>query len=231
MAVTASMAEAYLLPRLVALRERSAEEGEAALTRTIGLVLMLVAPAGVSFWTLCEPFAALAISPGLSGQFVAISALATACAALYTFQAYVLRPAFQMGLSTMPLLQSAALALAVNFAVLWSLAGTPENVATAHLAGLAAGCVWLLGRALIGLRVRWPVADTLRSPRPPSSWDGPDGPLPAWSRGRQPPFSSGQQRWPRCTGWRCWPWTLQPAAARARPPQALTEGRGLWATA
>lgn len=164
LAVVASVCEASLFPRLVARHEASGREEAATLvTRNIGLMLLLMVPAGVGFWVLAEPFGALVLSAQFRPGFIAATGTALACAALYTAQTYVLRPAFQIGLKTLPLLQAGVLALVIDGAVLGLL--RPDGisgVAAAHGAGLAAGFALLLAQCLMRERIAWPVVDTLK---------------------------------------------------------------------
>lgn len=161
-AVVASMGEAALLPRLVH-REASGPALGSSLTRNIALMLLLTVPASVAFGVLARPFAELALAPDFRPGFLAAVGFAIGAAALYTLQTYVLRPAFQMGLKTAPLVQAALLALAIDVAGLFALkAQGSAGVMAAHLLGLGGGAALLLGRTLIGLKVRWPVADTLK---------------------------------------------------------------------
>lgn len=164
LAVVASVCEASLFPRLVARHEaRGDDEAATLITRNIALMLLLMVPAGVAFWVLAEPFANLVLQPGFRPGFNAAIGTALVCAALYTSQTYVLRPAFQIGLRTMPLLQAAALALVIDVAVLFVLRPEGvEGVVRAHGAGLAGGFALLLLRCLMRERVSWPMADTLK---------------------------------------------------------------------
>jgi hypothetical protein len=162
MAVVASMGEAALLPRLVRQDAPGAAPGP-ALSRNIALMLLLTVPAAVAFLVLARPFAQLALAPDFRPGFLAAAGFGVGAAALYAFQTYVLRPAFQMRLKTAPLAQAALLALAIDGAGLFALrAHGAAGVMTAHGLGLAAGAALLLGRVLIGLKVRWPVLETLK---------------------------------------------------------------------
>lgn len=161
-AVVASMGEAALLPRLVRQDKPGAALGS-FLTRNIAVMLLLTAPAAIAFVVLAAPFAELALAPDFRPGFLAATGLAVGAAALYTLQTYVLRPSFQMHLKTAPLVQAALLALAIDVAGLFAL--RPQGVSgvmLAHVLGLGGGAVFLLGCTLIGLKVRWPVSDTLR---------------------------------------------------------------------
>ena len=161
-AVAASMGEAALLPRLVRQDAPDAALGP-LLTRNIALMLFLTVPAAVAFGVLARPFAELALAPDFRPGFLAAAGFAVGAAALYTLQTYVLRPAFQLGLKTAPLVQAALLALAIDVLGLFALkAQGATGVMMAHLLGLGGGAALLLGRTLIGLKVRWPVADTLK---------------------------------------------------------------------
>jgi O-antigen/teichoic acid export membrane protein len=162
MAVVASMGEAALLPRLVRQDAPDAAPGP-ALTRNIALMLLLTVPAAVAFLVLARPFAQIALAPDFRPGFLAAVGFGVGAAALYAFQTYVLRPAFQMSLKTAPLAQAALLALAIDGVGLFALkAHGAAGVMTAHGLGLAAGAALLLGRVLIGLKVRWPVLETLK---------------------------------------------------------------------
>lgn len=161
-AVVASVAEAALLPRLVS---RAGMEGEARpeLGQAIALTLLLTVPAGVAFWVLARPFAALALAPEYRAGFLGALGTALACAGLYVFQTYVLRPTFQISLRTGPLLQSALLAFLLDAALLVGWRPTaPQGVMLAHLIGLAAGAALLLARCLVRREGAWPVLDTLK---------------------------------------------------------------------
>jgi hypothetical protein len=126
-------------------------------------MLFLTVPAAVAFGVLARPFAELALAPDFRPGFLAAAGFAVGAAALYTLQTYVLRPAFQLGLKTAPLVQAALLALAIDVLGLFALkAQGATGVMMAHLLGLGGGAALLLGRTLIGLKVRWPVADTLK---------------------------------------------------------------------
>src|SRR4051812_33599482 len=161
-AVAASMGEAALLPRLVRQDAPDAALGP-LLTRNIALMLFLTVPAAVAFGVLARPFAELALAPDFRPGFLAAAGFAVGAAALYTLQTSVLRPAFQLGLKTAPLVQAALLALAIDVLGLFALkAQGATGVMMAHLLGLGGGAALLLGRTLIGLKVRWPVADTLK---------------------------------------------------------------------
>src|SRR3954453_242854 len=161
-AVAASMGEAALLPRLVRQDAPDAALGP-LLTRNIALMLFLTVPAAVAFGVLARPFAELALAPDFRPGFLAAADFPVGAAALYTLQTYMLRPAFQLGLKTAPLVQAALLALAIDVLGLFALkAQGATGVMMAHLLGLGGGAALLLGRTLIGLKVRWPVADTLK---------------------------------------------------------------------
>jgi O-antigen/teichoic acid export membrane protein len=161
-AVVASMGEASLLPRLVVRHEAGDREGD-LVRRNVAAMLLLVVPAALGFWTLAEPFAALLLQPALRPGFGAVMGLAVLCAGLYVLQSYVLRPAFQLGLRTAPLFAAAAAAFAVDAAGLWLLASRDaQGAALAHALGLAAGAALLLAWGVVGLRLRWPWADTLK---------------------------------------------------------------------
>lgn len=161
-AVTASMGEASLLPRLV-VRHEAGEPPRDLVARNVALMLVLVAPACIGFWAVAEPFARLVLSPGLRDGFLQVSGLAALAAGLYVLQSYVMRPAFQLGLRTAPLLAAALAALAVDGALLALLRERgAEGAAIAHGAGLGTGAVILLAFGLARLDLRWPVADTLK---------------------------------------------------------------------
>jgi hypothetical protein len=161
-AVVASMGEAALLPRLV----RQDAPGSALgplLTRNIALMMLLTVPAAVAFGVLTQPFAEVALAPDFRPGFLAAAGFAVSAAALYTLQTYVLRPALQIGLKTAPLVHAALLALLIDVVGLFALKaqGAP-GVMMAHVLSLGGGAALLLGHVLIGLKVRWPVADTLK---------------------------------------------------------------------
>ena len=107
------MGEAALLPRLVRQDAPDAALGP-LLTRNIALMLFPTVPAAVAFGVLARPFAELALAPDFRPGFLAAAGFAVGAAALYTLQTYVLRPAFQLGLKTAPLVQAALLALAID---------------------------------------------------------------------------------------------------------------------
>jgi hypothetical protein len=68
-----------------------------------------------------------------------------------------------MRFRTAPLVQAALVALALDVVGLFAFkAHGLAGAMTAHLMGLFGGAALLLGRALIGLRVRWPLADTVK---------------------------------------------------------------------
>lgn len=164
LAVLASVCEASLFPRLVAKREQSgAAAAREAVTRNIALTLLLLTPAAIGYWRLAEPFAALVIAPDLRAAFVASTGAALVGAILYILQTYVYKPAFQLDLQTMPLLRAAALAFAVNAAVL--LLGSAKGldaVIWGHIAGLGAGFALMTAQCLAQRRLRWPVRDSLK---------------------------------------------------------------------
>ncbi len=166
--MVASMGEAALLPRLVVGHEAGGEAGGeggpgALVSRNIALMLLLLAPACTGFWVLARPFAEIVLAPEFRPAFLAGLDNALVCAVLYTLQSYVLRPAFQLELRTLPLLQAAGLALAVNLAGLWLFRGQGfDGVVHAHQLGLACGAALLVGRCVLQMQVRWPLADTAR---------------------------------------------------------------------
>jgi O-antigen/teichoic acid export membrane protein len=164
LAVLASVCEASLFPLLVARREEGGlAASREAVTRNIALTLLLLTPAAIGYWRLAEPFAALVIAPDLRPAFVASTGAALVGAILYILQTYVYKPAFQLELQTMPLLRAAALAFAVNAAVL--LLGSAKGldaVIWGHIAGLGAGFALMTAQCLAQRRLRWPVRDSLK---------------------------------------------------------------------
>jgi hypothetical protein len=173
-AVTASVTEAALLPRLIA---REAELGAGAdgaasvrrdLRRLVGAMLIVTVASAGAFWAGSGLVSKVLLGPDYRAGFAASLPTALGCAWLYALQTYVLRPIFQIGLRTAPLLQSAALALVADIAVLAATgADEAHHVLLAQFAGLFAGAVLLLAR---GLRAM---------PRPEPSVSDPGAPSPA----------------------------------------------------
>ena len=171
-AVTASVTEAALLPRLIA---REAELGSRTdgastvgrdLRRLVGAMLIVTVASAGAFWAGSGLVSAVLLGPDYRAGFAEALPTALVCAWLYALQTYVLRPIFQIGLRTGPLLQSAALALAVDIAVLAATgAHEAHEVLLAQFAGLIAGAVLLLVR---GLRAMPRAGDAVSGPAAPS---------------------------------------------------------------
>ena len=164
-AVMASVTEATLLPRLISreaeLAGRAGSGGEVrAGLRQLVLVMLGVTLATAGIFWLAAPLAAtILLSPGFRSGFLAALGPALIGACLYVVQTYVLRPIFQIGLRTTPLLQSALLALAVDGAMLHVIgAHDPVGVITAQVAGLAAGAALLVARGVSAFRPELPPA-------------------------------------------------------------------------
>lgn len=167
-AVTASIGEIVLFPRLVArheaLRRSHPESHEEAvadgMSRNVAIMMLALAPVIVGFLIVGRPFAALAVAADLRDPFIALMPYAVAGAACYTILTYVLRPAFQIQVETWPFIVAATAGVLVDVAIL-ALEPKVEahTVAKAHLLGMTAAMLILLIRILSERLLRMPWLD------------------------------------------------------------------------
>jgi hypothetical protein len=164
LAVTASVGDAVLFPRLVAnLHVQGAARTRAEISRNIAVMLLVLAPAAMGFALIAAPLAQLMLAEHFRETFTRFTPIAAAAAFVYTMQTFVLRPAFQVELRTadMPLAAIAAVAVNATVLVLWPGEGV-LGASCAHFAGLCVGLAIVLRRAIAARLVNWPVRDVCK---------------------------------------------------------------------
>jgi O-antigen/teichoic acid export membrane protein len=161
LAVTASVGDAVLFPRLVAnLHIKGAARTREEISRNIAVMLLVLAPAAMGFALISEPLAQLLLAAHFRDAFMRYAPIAIAAAFAYTTQTFVLRPAFQVGLRTADMPIAALAALATDLAVLALLPGDGLFAASiAHLCGMCVGLALVLRRAVAARLIDWPLRD------------------------------------------------------------------------
>jgi O-antigen/teichoic acid export membrane protein len=164
LAVTASVGDSVLFPRLVAnLHVKGAARTRAEVSRNIVVMLLVLAPAAMGFALIAEPLAQVMLAEHFRQAFARFSPIAVAAAFIYTMQTFVLRPAFQVELRTadMPLAAVAAITVDVMVLAVWPGEGV-LGASLAHLAGLCVGLGFVLRRAIVARLVDWPMRDMVK---------------------------------------------------------------------
>ncbi|MFI5012404.1 MAG: lipopolysaccharide biosynthesis protein [Hyphomicrobiales bacterium] len=161
LAVTASVGDAVLFPRLVAnLHIQGAARTREEIARNIAVMLLVLAPAAMGFALVAEPLAELVLAEHFREAFARFAPVAIVAAFVYTAQTFVLRPAFQVELRTADMPLAAVAALLVDLAMLMLLPGDGLLAAScAHLAGMCVGLALVLRRAIAARLVDWPLRD------------------------------------------------------------------------
>ena len=156
----AAAADAALLPRLVAAHEAGGEGSPGRLGQHLAFMALIVAPLTAGLALAGPSFAAVALPRDLQPDFVTVLPLAALGSLLYTAQALLLRPCFQIAHRTMGMLAAAAVAAAVTLGCLVVPARVDAmHAAVAQVIGLAAGLVVLVLLALCARLVRIPVIE------------------------------------------------------------------------
>ncbi|SED89847.1 Membrane protein involved in the export of O-antigen and teichoic acid [Rhizobiales bacterium GAS188] len=161
LAVTASVGDAVLFPRLVAnLHAQGAARTREEVARNIAVMLLVLAPAAAGYALIAEPMAQLLLAEHFRDAFARYSPIAVMAAFAYTVQTFVLRPAFQVQLRTGDMPLAAVAAVLVDLAMLALLPADGLLAAScAHLAGLSVGLILVLRRAIVARLVDWPLRD------------------------------------------------------------------------
>jgi O-antigen/teichoic acid export membrane protein len=161
LAVTASVGDAVLFPRLVAnLHVQAAARTREVIARNIAVMLLVLAPAAMGFALVAEPLAQLVLVEHFREAFARFAPVAIMAAFVYTAQTFVLRPAFQVELRTADMPLAAVAALLVDLALLMLLPGDGLLAASwAHLAGMCVGLALVLRRAIAVRLIDWPLRD------------------------------------------------------------------------
>ncbi|MBV9975356.1 MAG: hypothetical protein JO105_08185 [Hyphomicrobiales bacterium] len=161
LAVTASVGDAVLFPRLVAnLHRQGMARTREDIARNIAVMLLVLAPAALGFALVAEPLAQLLLAEHFRDVFARYAPVAVAAGFAYTAQAFVLRPVFQVELRTGDISLAAIMAVATDLAVLLLLP-TDELLAAAlaHLCGMGVGLALVLRRAIVSRLIDWPLRD------------------------------------------------------------------------
>jgi len=160
LAVTASVGDAVLFPRLVAnLHAQGAARTREEIARNIAVMLLVLAPAAAGFAFVAQPAGEILLAEHFRDAFTHYAPIAVAAAFAYTLQTYVLRPAFQVELRTGDMPLAAVAAVLVDLAVMMVMPLGLLAVSFAHLAGLTVGLILVLWRAIAARLVDWPLAD------------------------------------------------------------------------
>ncbi|MBV9567436.1 MAG: oligosaccharide flippase family protein [Hyphomicrobiales bacterium] len=161
LAVTASVGDAVLFPRLVAnLHQQGTERTREEIARNLAVMLLVLAPAALGFALVAEPLAHLLLAEHFRDVFVRYAPIAVAAGFAYTAQAFVLRPVFQVELRTGDISLAAIAAVLVDLAVLMTLPTDGLLAASiAHLSGMGIGLVLVLRRAVVSRLIDWPLRD------------------------------------------------------------------------
>jgi O-antigen/teichoic acid export membrane protein len=161
LAVTASVGDAVLFPRLVAnLHLQGAARTREELARNMAVMLLVLMPAALGFALVAEPVAQLLLAEHFRDAFARYAPIAVAAAFAYTAQSFVLRPAFQVELRTADISLAAVAAVLVDLAVLMLMPGGGLLAAClAHLAGMYVGLALVLRRAIAARLIDWPMRD------------------------------------------------------------------------
>jgi O-antigen/teichoic acid export membrane protein len=161
LAVTASIGDAVLFPRLVAnLHIQGAARTREEVAGNITVMLLILAPAAMGFALIAEPLAQLLLAQSFRSAFTQYAPIAAAAAFAYTVQTFVLRPAFSVELRTADMTLAAVAALLVDLVVLLLLSGDGLlGASCAHLAGMCVGLALVLRRAIAARLVDWPLRD------------------------------------------------------------------------
>jgi O-antigen/teichoic acid export membrane protein len=161
LAVTASVGDAVLFPRLVAnLHQQGAARTREEIARNIAVMLLVLTPAALGFALVAAPLAQLILAEHFRAVFARYAPLAVAAGFAYTAQSFVLRPAFQVELRTGDISIAAVAAVAVDIAVLTLLPVDGLLAASlAHLAAMGIGLALVLRRAIAGRLIDWPLRD------------------------------------------------------------------------
>ncbi|MDB5646525.1 lipopolysaccharide biosynthesis protein [Methylobacterium sp.] len=125
---------------------------EAQVGRNVGIVVALLLPCAVGFWSILPALQALVVPEAFRGPFAAYAGLMIPgffCLAMMNF---ALNPIFQIRRRTRPVIAAAIVGLGVNAVGLWLLPPHlgPEGVAIAQTLGLSAATLLLALRALTG---------------------------------------------------------------------------------
>jgi O-antigen/teichoic acid export membrane protein len=161
LAVTASVGDAVLFPRLVAnLHRQGAARTREEIARNIAVMLLVLTPAALGFALVAAPLGQLILAAHFRVVFARYAPLAVAAGFAYTAQSFVLRPVFQVELRTGDISLAAIAAVVVDIAVLMLLPADGLLAASlAHLAAMGVGLVLVLRRAIAGRLVDWPLRD------------------------------------------------------------------------
>ncbi|MBV9520273.1 MAG: oligosaccharide flippase family protein [Hyphomicrobiales bacterium] len=161
LAVTASVGDAVLFPRLVAnLHRQGTARTREEIARNVAVMLLVLAPAALGFALVAEPLAQLLLAEHFRDVFARYAPIAAAAGFAYTAQAFVLRPVFQVELRTGDILLAAIAAVVVDVAVLIILPTDGLLAASiAHLSGMGVGLALVLRRAILSRLIDWPLRD------------------------------------------------------------------------
>lgn len=161
LAVTASVGDAVLFPRLVAnLHRQGAARTREEIARNIAVMLLVLTPAALGFALVAAPLAQLLMAEHFRDVFARYAPVAVAAGFAYTAQSFVLRPVFQVELRTGDISLAAIAAVAVDVAVLMLLPADGILAASlAHLAAMSIGLALVLRRVIAGRLIDWPLRD------------------------------------------------------------------------
>lgn len=122
------------------------------------LVFAIVAPSAAGLWAIWPSFERLFIPVAFHGHLSGTAGLIIPALAAFALVQYALNPVFQLRHRTAPVVAAAAVAVAVDLAIvlLWPGLSGPAGFAAAQLCGLGAGFVTLGALAVLaGARLPW----------------------------------------------------------------------------
>ncbi len=161
LAVTASVGDAVLFPRLVAnLHRQGAARTRGEIARNIAVMLLVLTPAALGFALVAAPLAQLLMAEHFREVFARYAPVAAAAGFAYTAQSFVLRPVFQVELRTGDISLAAIAAVAVDVAVVVLLPTDGLLAASlGHLVAMGVGLALVLRRVVAGRLIDWPMRD------------------------------------------------------------------------